>query len=104
MKHDKRKLDVDRSPYFVRSFSVIRRLPPTGSGRRWCSDQTYYHFEVAPERKKVRCPSCRKILLLQEVHCVGGELLGFKIPMHKTKPKTYKRPKGDRRGARSRRG
>ena len=48
-------------------------------------------------RKTVRCPDCRKRLLLSEIHCVGGELLGYKLPPHKPKAKTkHPRPKGDR--------
>lgn len=48
-------------------------------------------------RKTVRCPDCRKRLLLSEIHCVGGELLGYKLPPHKPKAKTrHPRAKGDK--------
>jgi len=43
------------------------------------------------DRKIVRCPACNRRLLLAEVHCIGGELLGYRIPAHKPKTKTTKK-------------
>lgn len=37
------------------------------------------------QRKRVRCPVCNRRLLLAEVHCIGGELLYYKVPAHKLK-------------------
>lgn len=52
-------------------------------------------------RKTVRCPECRRRLLLSEIHCIGGELAGYKLPPHKPKMKTkHPRPKGDRQARR----
>jgi len=42
-------------------------------------------------RKTVRCPKCRRRLLLSEIHCIGGELLGFRVPPHKPKVKLRKK-------------
>lgn len=51
----------------------------------------------SPKRQVVRCGACRRRLLLSEVHCIGGELLGYKVPPHKPKAKTRRpRPRGDR--------
>jgi len=73
----------------------------TTAVRIWCSfEKTFDH----DRQRRIRCPQCRKVVMTYPVYCFGGELIGFRSPPHKTKPKTYKRPKGDRRGARSRRG
>lgn len=65
--------------------------------RHWCSEESYRETN-----NKVRCPACRKVLTPYAVFCIGGELVGFRTPPHKTKPKTFKRPKGDRRSRRVR--
>ena len=43
------------------------------------------------KRVTARCPACNRRLLLAEVHCIGGELLGYRIPAHKPKTKTTKK-------------
>jgi len=63
--------------------------------RQWCSGTL-----IRDTNHRVRCPVCRKVLAPYAVFCVGGELVGFRTPPHKTKPKTFKRPKGDRRSRR----
>ena len=67
-----------------------RPLPPTSDKRSWCSNQEFVKTHVSDGR--VRCPDCSRLLFLREVHCVGGELIGFKFPPHKTKVKTRKMP------------
>lgn len=68
----------------------------------WCQNRDYMHNEN--KQRRVRCGDCNKIVTTYAVFCIGGELIGYRVPPHKTKPKSVKRPKGDRHGARSRRG
>jgi len=49
---------------------------------KWCPDQSWVQIK---ERKRVRCPTCNRRLLVREQYCVGGEFVGFKIPPHKTR-------------------
>ena len=70
----------------------------------WCNYNTDV-IRTAEVRAKRRCPQCSRYLLLQEVRdAFGYDLLGYALPPHKTKSRKLKRPKGDRRGARARRG
>jgi len=71
----------------------------------WMNLQTSYDLRLAEDpycpgggkrdpslkRRTVRCPVCRRRLLLAEVHCIGGELTCYKIPEHKPKVKTSRR-------------
>lgn len=71
----------------------------------WCPNDNAW----APDRDKarmVRCELCGRRLMSRPVYDTWDpeELHGFKIPPHKTKSRTLKRPKGDKRGARGRRG
>ncbi len=58
----------------------------------WCPDQS---IVTTKERKVVRCPSCNRRLLPQEIcqpieffpdeyQCGEKEVIGFKLPPHKT--------------------
>jgi hypothetical protein len=97
MSHDKQDRDVERGTMFS-GMDVPERDPPPGQG--WCPDRTYFPRREMSERKKVRCPTCNRILLPREHHCVGGETLGFVLPMHKRPVKTRKRPSKARGHAR----
>jgi hypothetical protein len=35
--------------------------------------------------KKYRCPICKKRLYPSKKYCVGGEFVGYKLPLHKEK-------------------
>ncbi len=66
----------------------------------WCPDKR--DFLAITERKRVRCPTCNRRLLPMEVYeysMFGREdLVGFKLPPHKT----YKLKGGTDNGKRSR--
>lgn len=77
---------------------MIRSLKLT---QHWCPHEQFFKDY---KQRTVRCTKCSKRVITKPVFCIGGELVGHMIPPHKTKPKPTKRAKGDRAGARGRRG
>ena len=73
----------------------------------WCDVDVVPGKRVWTDKaQRKRCPRCSKMLTTYAVydHWTLDELIGFRLPPHKTKTKTYKRPKGDRGSVRGRRG
>ena len=65
-----------------------RPNPPTSEKRKWCKNESRARENMPKGR--VRCPDCSRLLYLREIHCVGGEILGWKFPPHKEKMKKKK--------------
>lgn len=71
------------------------------STRAWCSNRGIA-TQYATHSKRIRCGICSRVLKLSEVYSFG-EFVGYAIPPHKVKVKTYKRPsKNSRKGRRRR--
>lgn len=49
----------------------------------WCDGSD--GWADVQKRKIVRCPKCRRRLLVRSIYCVGGEFVGWKVPLHKTR-------------------
>ena len=55
---------------------------------KWCPDQSWVDIK---QRKIVRCPTCNRKLLPREIYNISSieldsnELVGYKIPPHKTR-------------------
>lgn len=59
---------------------------PAGKTDKWCEGGTPPRDYVESDKRRiVRCPVCNRRLMLQQIFCVGGEFVGFKIPPHKAK-------------------
>lgn len=85
-----KKRDPDRSRFFDIMRTRDRPLPPASDTREWCDGKQYYPQH--PGNSRTRCPSCNRLLFLQEIHCIGGEISGYHLPPHKVKVKTKKMP------------
>jgi hypothetical protein len=44
----------------------------------WCSQRDW-----VPDNKWHRCSKCGRRLRANMINCVGGEFVGWKLPMHK---------------------
>lgn len=59
------------------------RKPPTRKRGEWCPNRDW--VKEGGRGKKFRCPTCKHRLLPKPIHCVGGELVGWRVPAHKTR-------------------
>jgi len=82
--------DPDREQMFDIRRTWGRSLPPASEEKGWCAGKQFYRHH--PGKSRTRCPSCNRLLFLQEEHCIGGEILGYRLPPHKVKVATKKMP------------
>ena len=63
---------------------MLNKKPKTKS---WCKQTAPGKKKTWVESDKVtRCPACGKRLKPKKEFCVGGEFVGYALPIHKTKP------------------
>lgn len=79
--------------------------PPVPSNPEdWCiqydTNLSSLKIKEPAKRKQVRCPRCKRRILLRERRCVGGEFICWLMPPHKKPPAKKAKPK--RRERRSR--